>query len=138
MTLPAAERDGPGHEPVADEEAAEAYSRELDRAVEIGERLREAPCVPAHWLQLIREREGRDCPRVVLQPQNYRAGELVTALLKEETRPAFAALFDALMGHTAAEERTSVLRRVLATVNSKAVQQKLHPPPPPKPSRRRS
>lgn len=134
MTLPPAEREGLGHEPVADDESAARFSEELDRAVEVGERLREPPCVPPHWLAIIREKEGRDCPRVALMPQNYLAAELVMALLKEETRDAFGSLFAALMDGASVEERTSVLRRVLRTVNSPPIQQRLHPPPPSKPA----
>lgn len=98
-------------------------------SVRVGQRIALKPCVPEEpVLRMCRERDGRPCPRVELDPDNYAAHQILRAQFREDTRGLAPALADALLAGLEPEERAEVLRRVVTTMADKAVQDAMRPP----------
>lgn len=75
----------------------------------------------------IRKRTGRPCPRVILEPENYAAAQLVGYLIPEDTRALAPALYDALAEPLTSEERQLLLTRVAGALHDPKVLAKRFP-----------
>jgi len=99
---------------VEDAEQARYYSAlpEANREYAEGSEVKLDPCVPAHELALIQEREGRPCPRVDLEPENYHASAL--AYIAVGSMPfLFGPYYDAATEDLPARERLSLIDRIV-------------------------
>lgn len=103
-------------------ELTRMLARDPDRALKPGDVVEEPPCQPDAVLEIIRENEGRSCPRVELRPDNLVPAQAVMACLNEHTRPLVAP-FMASMGRRARS-------RVLVALQSAPVVAWLTPKPP--------
>jgi hypothetical protein len=72
----------------------------------------EGPCVPEHFLAVIREREGRPCPQVELEPDNIVAANLFSLAISDHA--ALVPLwFETMAGALDVPEQRAVLSRVV-------------------------
>jgi hypothetical protein len=80
----------------------------------------EDPCVPPHFLEAIREKEGRPCPRVELEPGNHAAAELVSLALSDRASLS-GVYFEALAEGMDAPGRRATTARVVRAASNRAV-----------------
>jgi hypothetical protein len=88
----------------------------------------------------IKKRTGRPCPRVILEPENVDAAQLVGFLIPEDTRGLAPALYDAIAEDLTAEDRRFLLMRVSGALHDPKVHAKRFPKkdePPARPTRGR-
>ena len=69
---------------------------------------------------------GRPCPRVVLDPDNYEALTLLTMSIRPEVRPFAQPYFEATHAGADAETRRNLLMRVTCTLTDKRVTEALY------------
>jgi hypothetical protein len=82
-----------------------------------GRRVKLSPCVPEPILAAFRQREGRTCPRVELDPQNAEAAQLVAVLSSEQTRPIADAWVQANVRDLPGDEPRRILNRVVRALH---------------------
>jgi hypothetical protein len=84
----------------------------------------EDPCVPEHFLKVIREKDDRPCPRVELEPDNAIAANLFSLAISDHAGLVplwFETLTDGMDG----EERQAVMGRVVRVLMDEEVAPRL-------------
>lgn len=112
------------------EKQAREFSRLDERAedpVRVGEFLELPPCVGEVDLEWYRREHNRPCPRVELRVENADALILFWLSVREDSRQMWGQFFEAACGHLSADERATMVRRVLATLNDETVWELLYP-----------
>lgn len=107
--------------------AIAAFPEMEGELVQIGRRVALDPCVPEHMLAAIRQREGRACPRVELEPKNEESAVLLSLLLREETRVLAPTWIEQNLTHLGDEESQRVVNRTISALNAESVQAALKP-----------
>lgn len=70
---------------------------------------------------------GRPCPRVVLDPSNVPASNLVSMTIREDVRPFVGPYFEATHAAASSDTRRRMLARVALTVMDRDVTEALYP-----------
>ncbi len=80
----------------------------------------EDPCVPEHFLKVIRGKEDRPCPRVELEPDNAIAANLFSLAISDHAglTPLW---FETLTEGMDSEERRAVMGRVVRALTDEEV-----------------
>lgn len=105
---------------VQNEKDATFYGKQLRRPIEPGEVVELEPCIQKGLLRIFPEEYGRPCPRVQLAVRNVEAQQLAACLIREDTRPTFALLFERLCGVYPQAEQLQIVQRVNAALASPA------------------
>lgn len=112
-----------------DEKHAQALASytALDDSPEIGGHFEADPCMDEDSLEMFEKVNGRQCPRVELEPDNEIPAELFHAALHEQSRPYAQALEETLTAEMGPDRRAAVLRRAIGILTSERVVKMLAP-----------
>ena len=80
----------------------------------------EDPCVPEHFLKVVREKEDRPCPRVELEPDNAIAANLFSLAISDHAG-LVPLWFETLREGMDGEERRAVMGRVVRVLMDREV-----------------
>lgn len=100
--------------------------------VRVGRHVIVPPCIPEPILVAFKAREGRPCPRVALKPENAEAQQLVSILIRKETRGLAPKWIKQNVDPLGDEASTRIVNRAIVAVHSEKVSRLLYPSSPEK------